>query len=294
MSVFDSARSALRVVRRRLQQPGRIPIRDTVTVAGKLVTELFPLGGYRTPGLTKVGRLSFRGVCEGRVVKVFSVARPEQAMLRQELQDCSNELWAFPPIIAIDSSLVVEAWIEGTPVRSFAANERHHARSAIKAFFSSSWGGRRMAAIAASHRRTFCYMEDYLLPRLGPWRHLDSVARFVSVWQESYRQLDLPDFVSHADLSADNVLIETGTNRVMFIDNELLGVGKGWILDPLNSFLGDEFDVVREAPVPVDRGFVELTWALRKAGSAFDAGEPGRAVELMRAALARFEKGGAR
>ncbi len=274
-------------------QPKGAPISDTMTVDGKLVTNLTPLGGYRTPGLTKVGRLSFKGVCEGKAVKVYTVARPEQATLRRELQSFSNDVWALPAIIASDAGAVVEAWIDGKPVRSLGIKVRHRAQAAVKAFFAESWERPGMAAIAANHLGAFCYLEDYLLSRIGPWRHLDTIGRFVCAWRTAYQQLRVPRLISHADLSADNVLIETGTNRVMFIDNELLGVGKGWILDPLNSFLGDDFDVVKEAPLPVDRGFVELTWALRKAGSAFDAGEPGRAVDLMRAALARFEKGGA-
>lgn len=263
-------------------------------VGGKTISALRPLGRYHTPGVTKAGRLSFQGVCEGRKVKVYSALRPEQVALRLAVQSLSNGKWGFPEVVAYDQALIVEAWVDGVGVTQSGPTGRKLAEAAVHEFLQGCWHDQRFGEIASENLRAFCYLDDYLLPRLGVWRHLSVVSEFVDTWQRMYEQAFLPIMLSHADLSADNVLIETGTNRVMFIDNELLGVGKGWVLDPLNSFLGDEFDVVKEAPVPIDRGFVELTWALRKAGSAFDAGDPRRAVELMRAALARFEKGGAR
>ncbi|WP_313523327.1 hypothetical protein [Stutzerimonas kunmingensis] len=253
-----------------------------------------PLGGFLQPGITKAGRLSFAGMCNGRKVKVYSALRPGQVQLRLAVQSLSNQQWAFPEVIAYDHSLIVEAWIEGESVANSGLEKRKQAVAAVQSFFDSCWRSEQVVDLASGHSSAFCYFEDYLLKRLEIWCHLDVVARFVACWSDCYRKLSVAHLLSHADLSADNVFIEAATNRVMFIDNELLGVGKGWILDPLNSFLGDDFDVVKQSPVPINRGFVELTWALRKAGSAFDAGEPGRAVELMRTALARFEKGSVR
>ena len=265
-----------------------------LVVAGNVITDLEPLGNRYSPGVTKAGRLSCAGYLNGRKVKVYSALRPEQVALRLAVQSLSNGKWGFPEVVAYDQALIVEAWVDGVGVTQSGPTGRKLAEAAVHEFLQGCWHDQRFGEIASENSKAFCYLEDYLLPRLGVWRHLSAVSEFVDTWQRMYEQASLPIMLSHADLSADNVLIETGTNRVIFIDNELLGVGKGWILDPLNSFLRDDFDVVKEAPVPVDRGFVELTWALRKAGSAFDAGEPGRAVELMRAALARFEKGGAR
>jgi len=264
--------------------PGSIRLSTTT------ITELRPLGRVVRPGITKAGRLSFSGMCGGRKVKVYSALRPEQVQLRLAVQSLSNQQWAFPEVIAYDHSLIVEAWIEGESVANSGLEKRKQAIAAVQDFFDSCWRSEQVIGLASEHQSAFCYFEDYLLKRLEIWCHLEVVARFVACWNDCYRKLSVAQFLSHADLSADNVFIETGTNRVMFIDNELLGVGKGWVMDPRNSFLGDDFDVVKQSPLPIDRGFVELTWALRKAGSAFDAGQPMRAVALMTAALESFER----
>ena len=43
-----------------------------LVIGGAVVSDLVPLGGYHQPGLTKAGRLSFSGYCDGRKVKVYS------------------------------------------------------------------------------------------------------------------------------------------------------------------------------------------------------------------------------
>jgi len=293
MSIFFS-RTCSATGRRLLKLANRYSkdvIPGSVFVSGVEVKGLRPLGGFLQPGITKAGRFSFAGMCNGRKVKVYSALRPEQVQLRLAAQSLSNQQWAFPEILAYDNSLIVEAWIEGTSIAHSGPETRKQAVAAVRGFFDSCWHSERFVGLASEHPAAFCYLEDYLLRRLGVWCHLDVVARFMACWRECYRKLPAPRFLSHADLSADNVFIETGTNRVMFIDNELLGVGKGWMMDPLNSFLGGDFDVVKESPIPINPGFVELTWALRKAGSALDGGQPMRAVELMVTALESFGKG---
>jgi len=269
---------------------GHEPLPGSIRLSTTTITELRPLGSVVRPGITKAGRLSFSGMCDGRKVKVYSALRPEQVQLRLAVQSLSNQQWAFPEVIAYDHSLIVETWIEGESVANSGLEKRKQAVAAVQGFFDSCWRSEQVIGLASEHSSAFCYFEDYLLKRLEIWRHLDIVARFLACWSDCYRRLPVAHLLSHADLSADNVFIEADTNRVMFIDNELLGVGKGWILDPLNSFLCDDFDVVKQSPVPIDRGFVELSWALRKAGSAFDAGQPMRAVALMTAALESFER----
>lgn len=259
----------------------------SVSVGGVVIDNLRPLGGFRSPGVTKAGRLSFQGTCGGVKVKVYSALKPDQVKFRVALQSFNAFGLAFPPLIAYDARLVVEQWIDGVPIRNANAAERLRAKSEINSFLRNI---RAEIELALAHRSAFCYFDDYLIPRLGAWRCLGLVDDFVSVWKQRLVEARLPSLISHADLSADNVLIEAATGRLVVIDNELLGVGPGWILDERNSFLKDFDKGGIELSMPVDPAFIELSWALRKSGSAIDAGEPGKALDLMRSALQHLKK----
>jgi hypothetical protein len=84
--------------------------------------------------------------------------------------------------------------------------------------------------------------------------------------------------ISHPDLSLANMVIQEKTGKLFVIDNELLGVGLGWLLDGKNSFLHDHplSSTWDEKTVH----FVNLTWRLRKVGSAIDAGDFNAAANI--------------
>ena len=85
--------------------------------------------------------------------------------------------------------------------------------------------------------------------------------------------------LSHPDLSKSNLLRENSSGRIFVIDNELLGVGHGWILDKKNSLLATD-----PTPEPGMEGlpadFIQACWKLRKIGSALDAGNLVLAAKL--------------
>src|SRR5690606_23608874 len=131
------------------------------------------------PGITKAGRLSFRGECDGRPVKVYSAHSPLQSALRRTIQSVPIAGCSFPDIVASDDQLVAEAWIDGTSAASLSGEDDPYARTALQEFMESCRLSSAMANIAAAHAGSFCYLEDYLLKRLGVWIHWDPVKHFV-------------------------------------------------------------------------------------------------------------------
>lgn len=240
----------------------------SICVSNKIITDIRPLGGVNKPGVTKVGRLSLAGTCEGRRVKVYSGHSARQNELRRNIQSIELGGCEFPDLIAVDNDFVVEAWIDGVQVSELRNAEALQAKLAVEVFFNTARTSSDMSSLVAMHGEAFCYFSDYLLPRLNVWRRWNLIEEFLAVWHARYEQLrdKLPVHFTHPDLSAANIILERSTGRYVIIDNELIGVGHGWLLDGRNSFLSSDLSV----NVPDD--FVELSWRLRQIGSALDAG----------------------
>lgn len=254
----------------------------SIQVGGREITQLRPLGGYHRLGVTKAGRLSFAGLCDGRKVKVYSVFSPAQAALRQSIQMLDFQSCMFPELIAIDENLVVEAWVEGASIASLNGTPKREAERAVKTFVQENLLRSELLGLARDHQGSFCYLNDYLIKRLGGWRHWDVVAGFLERWQGSYSTVaeQLPSHVSHPDLSAANLVLERDTKRLIIVDNELLGVGQGWILDGRNSLLKSDISSQVFRRVPIE--FVECTWKLRQLGSALDAEDFSKVLKICR------------
>ena len=247
-----------------------------IMVDGDEVKCLRPLGGFRQPGVTKAGRLSFAGVYRGRKVKVYRGYSDAQNSLRQDIQSLDFRECGFPEVLAVDNGLVVEAWVEGTSVSDLRGNDFSQAEAAIVGFLEGNATRLELQAIAIKHASAFCYFQNYLLPRLGEWQYWSLVGDMVSAWKA--RHLELKSFLAvhltHPDLSSANIVREDATGRFIIIDNELIGVGSGWILDRYNSFL-------QSRPlINVPSDFVELSWRLRLLGSAIDVGDLRKAQRL--------------
>jgi len=254
-----------------------------ITVNGKVITDLVPLGGYRQLGITKAGRVSFSGLFEGKRVKVYSSYSADHAKLRVRLQSTSLGQRFLPRLIMADKNYIVEGWIDGLPVKKLDSSLNASAAEEIKRFLSECQNSKELIQVADHHLGAFCYFQDYLIKRLEPWCVLDFVREFKKSWQEKYEsgKDKIEIRVSHPDLSATNVLLEAKTGRFVVIDNELLGVGHGWILDRRNSFL-KSFSGDAAAPLNkgIEKGFVNDSWKLRLIGSALDASDFERAYRV--------------
>ena len=259
-----------------LHCPGKI------TINGKVITDLVPLGGYRQLGITKAGRVSFFGLCEGKKVKVYNAYSAKQAKLRVRLESTDLGQRFFPRLVVSDNTYMVEEWIDGLPLKKLDCSLFERAAEEIKRFLSECQNSKELIQVAAHHAGAFCYFQDYLIKRLEPWRVLDYVQEFILSWQDSYERGkdNIEIRFSHPDLSEANILL-ANTGRLVVIDNELLGVGRGWILDRRNSFLKD-FSGNAEAHSNRggEKGFLDESWRLRLIGSAFDASDFKRAYTI--------------
>tara|TARA_Y100001978_G_C23409199_1_gene298311 strand:+ start:60 stop:287 length:228 start_codon:yes stop_codon:yes gene_type:complete len=67
-------------------------------------------------------------------------------------------------------------------------------------------------------------------------------------------------------------------NKTYIIDNELLGVSKGWLLDERNSFFRNKVSTkISDENI---KNFYNLSWKLRLVGSALDSGDFARAERM--------------
>lgn len=256
----------------------------TFDVAGHRIVEIRLLGGYHRPGITKAGRLSVRGVCAGRPVKVYSAHSVGQVRLRQALQEIALPGGLrFPELVASDDTLVAERWVDGVSLTDLRGRALADAAEQVRQFLHDCAANPALRDLAIRFDGAFCYLEDYLLPRLGAWRNVREIAGFSVRWQSAYAAVQprLPRQLSHPDLSLANLVLEKGSGRLFIVDNELLGVGGGWILDWHNSLLREMQLPPLDPPDAALAEFVELTWKLRRLGSALDAGDFRRAMQVI-------------
>jgi hypothetical protein len=247
-------------------------------IAGQEITDLAPLGHQSTPGVTKAGRLSLTGLYLGRKVKIYSAHSARQILLRRALGNLDFGECRFPKVIVADDGLVVEEWISGLPVAASGRNVASRAEEAMDRFIWDLQSRPEIRQLAREYADSFDYLNDYLIVRLGPWSRLSPIQTFLERWHglRARAEAELPARVSHPDLSRANVLHEQGSGKFVVVDNELLGVGQGWVLDRMNSL------VARKDNGPELEAFTAMTWGLRRIGSALDASDLAMAMAIAR------------
>ena len=261
-------------------QPSGLP--SYIKVGSTYVHNLSPLGGIFKPGITKAGRVSLTGqLCNGEKVKVYSCLNSNQVMLRVYAENkIRTDDVCFPPIVSFDGQMIIEKWID---TNNNLSNKKtsHENLESLMHFLSYLHCFSSENILPSTYAHSFCYLKDYLVARLHPWKNWEPISRLLDAW---HHEDDVSDKVlfprlSHPDLSISNIVI--GKDLKMYIiDNELFGFGKGWVLDHYNTNFRSTFipDDVNKKCKP----FVELSWKLRLAGSALDSGDFYRAERMAR------------
>lgn len=253
----------------------------SIRVNGEEITDLGPLG-YRTPGRTRAGRISMIGSWRGSKVKIYTAHNVQHAKFRIALNDfCAGNI-CFPEVVLSQGELIVERWIDGSSVSSLDSAGRESAAQRVNAFLVGKMSSGFVPGSVGSMTAGFCYFHDYLLARIGPWIYWDDVGGFVASWRDHYQDVkdEIPDRLSHPDLSASNMVEESGSGKLYMIDNELLGMGPSWILDYRNSFVG-KYDYPEPVESEAVRRFIERSWQLRQLSKALGLGEFSRAKSLL-------------
>ena len=262
-------------------------LNDKVLIPSKLrvgdlyIGNLKPLGGMFKPAFTKAGRLSLIGnTDEGLKVKVYKSFNANQIELRKVIGDyLKNENILFPKLIAYDNNYIVEEWIDGESFSKLKNNLVEKYIPKLIDFLKRIHYEPYFLDVAKTHKNSFCYLQDYLLLRLKPWSQWEPVENLVEEWNklnlETNYKIQLR--LSHPDLSLSNLILGKD-QKVYIVDNELIGVGKGWLLDVKNSFFRSKLDL----PLlePISQRFYIISWKLRLVGSALDSGDFNRAERM--------------
>ena len=255
---------------------------SSIKVGSTNVFNLTPLGGIFKPGITKAGSVSLKGQLKsGESVKIYSCHNREHALLRL---DCGLNVFtdkvSFPPVIDYDDHMILEKWIDSTSrlKREKIHLSKSNTESVIK-FLTKLHQYSSDNESNVQYINSFCYIKDYLLARLSPWKNWKPISTLLDAWSFADQKSDsivLPRF-SHPDLSQPNIIIARDS-KIYIIDNELLGFGKGWVIDHYNTHFRSLFPL--DFPDERCSKFVELTWKLRLTGSALDSGDFHRAERM--------------
>ena len=255
-------------------------IPSTLRVGNTYIKKLTPLGGIFKPGITKAGRLSLSGYLNnGTRIKVYRAHSPKQIYLRRIIGDkLKNDIVLLPPVITSDDNFIVEKWIEGKSYSRIKKGILDSNTNNLINFLEKIHYQSEFLDIAKSNEKSFCYLEDYLIIRLSPWKQWTPVEKLINEWINANNTIDkiLDSRISHPDLSLSNMILSN--NKTYIIDNELLGVSKGWLLDERNSFFRNKSSTkINDENV---KNFYNLSWKLRLVGSALDSGDFARAERM--------------
>ena len=118
-----------------------------------------------------------------------------------------------------------------------------------------------------------------MILRLKPWYQWVPVENLLEEWNKLNIATDskIQARISHPDLSLSNLILGDD-NKIYVVDNELLGVGKGWLLDEKNSFFRSQVNIPELESI-INR-FYSISWKLRLVGSALDSGDFARAERM--------------
>lgn len=259
----------------------KVYIPSKIRVGKKYINNLKPLGGMFKPAITKAGRLSLSGYSEeGEKVKIYKSFNPDQIKLRRAIGDyLKNENVLFPNVIASDDNFIVEKWIDGQSFSKMKKNLIEKDTLNVINFLKKIHFAPEFLDLAKKHKNSFCYLHDYLIVRLKPWCQWGPVENLLEEWNKlniatNYK---IQSKISHPDLSLSNLILGND-NKVYIVDNELLGVGKGWLLDQKNSFFRSQVDIPELEPIC--HRFYCISWKLRLVGSALDSGDFARAERM--------------
>ena len=250
-------------------------------VGGLVINNLKPLGGMFKKGVTKAGRISLSGTLkDGTNVKIYESFNPNQIKLRKILGDeLEKEDILFPPILAYDEKLIVEKWISGATLSKIKPDLLDKYSERFIKFINKIHYDNEFNNIAKSHKDSFCYLSDYLFMRLKPWQKWYPVEKLLKAWTECnlISEKLIQSRISHPDLSLSNIIL-TPEQKIYIVDNELVGVGKGWILDERNSFFRSKVSPMKFKKNI--KNFYNLSWKMRLVGSAIDQGDFYRAERM--------------
>ncbi len=154
----------------------------------------------------------------------------------QVLQDAGV---AIPAIVAVTAHVVFAEWIEGTPAEARPLSELWPALAEYQ-------GRIHRAPLPAAEASSGGMLHvEWLLGRLLRWGRLHRPERELTEVCQRIRALEPPHLqttIVAPDFIASNIIVRNG--KLVLVDNEFLGIGKGFQFDVLNTLR----IVLRNAP----------------------------------------------
>jgi hypothetical protein len=257
--------------------PSQAPTARIQWPSGLQVDDLRPVrSGSSASAVNKAGRVAFRGMADGRPVKVYEAANECHATFILHVSGLSDR---WPPLLGRFEHVVVAEWTIG---EAFDAGQLD-----------------RLAALQASLHRTpastlpppgFDYWTDYIRPRflragslLGVDAH-EICEEGDEAWNAG------PRVLMHPDLSPANVVV-TDMGELKVIDNELLTTGSMPLVDVCNTARALPSAAVptyvamygkASASEVVANHALQSIWVARAVGASFVRGRVAEACELLR------------
>ncbi len=163
-------------------------------------------------------------LADGRSVKLRRPSRPEKAACAWRLLDAIADA-RFAAVILREDDLVVEEWVEGTPLGTVVPRAEHVASAA--------------AFLAALHRLRLDGTETGHVVATAPLRdatcsRLEGLRQYALLGSEEERALvsavrclapaKATIAITHNDLCGDNLVVDTG-NQLRVVDNEDVAPG---------------------------------------------------------------------
>src|SRR5690606_36432435 len=122
--------------------------------------------------------ISFSGYCEGNKVKIYEAHSKEQIKLRLYVQNDNNLKEYFPSIIAYNDRYIVEEWVSIDKEKDNLEDKQAQVFKILSILHSTN--------LPKDIRGGFCYLFDYLLPRVEKWSVFQKVEDFVKDWNDEF------------------------------------------------------------------------------------------------------------
>jgi thiamine kinase-like enzyme len=243
-------------------------IPGSISIDGCQIKNLQILKRNYKPGMSKAGAVSLSGTFKDQKVKIYSTRSLAQTnlitALGYRLRDSEVK---FPTIIAKDQNYIAEKWISGINCSKLNSNKLVDPIRSILYKFQNEYND---IVTSEVYKDAFDYLGDYLVERIKPWIGLYDLKDIQQDWLHEFEisKNTIEPKLSHPDLSPNNLILSNNGN-IYVIDNELVGIGNGWILDIYNSNLDIKFN---QQMTPFEVSFRDRSILLRRIGSALDSG----------------------
>lgn len=231
---------------------------------------------------SKIGRISLKGVWNGKDVKIFECASPEHAQFIAEIITKKPYRIFFPEVYQVHESFIVSQWIIGQEIKPRWLRKRQIYSKQLGELLNLLHG----TLIEGPSK--FDYVEDLIKPRFEHCCQTLGLRKFqedvLQSWRIMSQLVDVPS-LSHPDLSPANIIL-TSEGNLKVIDNELLGASFAPWFDLLNVlfFLGEkpikDFHLQRAVITPllelIQAGYNKhllSMWLMRFIGARFVAGD---------------------